>query len=90
MIGSPLCDNDGESYLQCSYDVERLSFALGTVFSVLMKIVMSINSVVQMKFGDICKTLQPHGDIERFMKKKELMNAIIGKFVQFYIFFIHG
>ena len=43
-----------------------------------------------MKFGDICKKLQPHGDIERFMKKKELMNAIIGKFVQFYIFFIHG
>ena len=43
----------------------------------------TINSVVQMKFGDICKKLQPHGDIERFMKKKELMNAIIGKFVRF-------
>ena len=39
-----------------------------------------------MKFGDICKILQPHGDIERFMEKKELMNAIIGKFVHFHIF----
>ena len=47
---------------------------------------MSINSVVQMKFGDICKKLRPHGDIERFMQKKELMNAIIGKFVQFHKF----
>lgn len=46
---------------------------------------MRINSVVQMKFGDICKILQPHGDIERFMKKKELMNAIIGKFLRFHI-----
>ena len=39
-----------------------------------------------MKFGDICKSLQPHGDIKRFMKKKELMNAIIGKFINLYKF----
>ena len=41
-----------------------------------------LNSVVQMKFGDICKKLQPHGDIQRFLQKKEIMNAIFGKFVK--------
>ena len=35
-----------------------------------------------MKFGDICKKLQPHGDIQRFLQKKEIMNAIFGKFVK--------
>ena len=37
-------------------------------------------SVVQMKYGRLCKRLQPHGDIERFTKKKMLMNAILGQF----------
>ena len=37
-------------------------------------------SVVQMKYGRLCKLLQPHGDIERFRKKKMLMNAILGQF----------
>ena len=35
-----------------------------------------------MKFGDICKKLQPHGDIKRFLKKKEIMSAIFGKFAK--------
>ena len=37
-------------------------------------------SVVQMKYGRLCKLLKPHGDIDRFTKKKMLMNAILGQF----------
>ena len=33
-----------------------------------------------MKFGEICKRLQPSGDINAFMVKKELMSSIFGKF----------
>ena len=36
--------------------------------------------VVQMKFGEICKKLQPSGDINAFMVKKQLMSSIFGKF----------
>ena len=36
--------------------------------------------VVQMKFGEICEQLQPSGDINAFMVKKELMSSIFGKF----------
>ena len=60
VIGSPLCDNDGESYLQCSHGVdiyEQRLLPLGLCSQ--WKYSMSINSVVQMKFGDICKELQP-------------------------------
>ena len=41
---------------------------------------LNATSVVQMKYGRLCKRLQPHGDIERFRKKKMLMNAILGQF----------
>ena len=33
-----------------------------------------------MKYGRICKRLEPKGDINRFTKKKRLMNAILGEF----------
>ena len=36
--------------------------------------------VVQMKFGEICEKLQPSGDINAFMVKKQLMSSIFGKF----------
>ena len=33
-----------------------------------------------MKFGEFCEHLQPSGDINAFMVKKELMSSIFGKF----------
>ena len=33
-----------------------------------------------MKFGEICEKLQPSGDIDAFMVKKQLMSSIFGKF----------
>ena len=42
--------------------------------------------VVQMKFGEICEKLQPSGDINAFMVKKQLMSSIFGKFYKSIIF----
>ena len=35
-----------------------------------------------MKFGGICEKLQPSGDINAFMVKKQLMSSIFGIFLR--------